>query len=76
MDIRPRKTAATVRYLPCLRGKIRVERKYFSGPNGFTAIYLWLQAAIMFFALNICCVNSGTERALERRVINTTSIYR
>merc|ERR1712198_590133 len=42
MDMRPRKTAATVRYLPCLGS----------------------QAAIMFLASNICCVSSGTVRAL------------
>merc|ERR1719308_823428 len=42
MDMRPRKTAATVRYLPW-RGS---------------------QAAIMFLASNICCVSSGTVRAL------------
>merc|ERR1711915_1019709 len=42
LDMRPRKTAATVRYLPCL-GSL---------------------AAIMFLASNICCVSSGTVRAL------------
>merc|ERR1719186_1753552 len=42
MDMRPRKTAATVRYLPCLGS----------------------QAAIIFFASNICWVSSGTEIAL------------
>ena len=36
--------------------------------NGFTATYLGSQAAIMFLASNICCVNSGTERALERKL--------
>merc|ERR1711923_547841 len=42
IDIRPRNTAATVKYLPC-RGS---------------------QAAIMFLASNICCVNSGTVKDL------------
>merc|ERR1712223_1416127 len=42
IDIRPRNTAATVKYLPCLGS----------------------QAAIMFLASNICCVNSGTVRDL------------
>ena len=37
------------------------------GKMGSLLTYLGSQAAIMFLALNICCVNSGTERALVRK---------